>query len=819
MTSVQIGSQWHGGNPPFMQQGQVDWVAFGNTIWTASSAVLQRFAAAGIQPVTYGAGVVLFSPMRLDRVGQSRMEKAIRSLSSISAFGKALWFGFGYQNFVHTMAETVAGIKCLAICACLAEAHTEALAAWVLAELWRVSGFHEDYEPSHSQFLALVKASAGVISRTEFSRIMDKMLGDQLWRQPLRGSFSDLEAADVDEGILEASNAKDLAYVLHGLFKVSRGAAAYMEVNGGSECAFVAALANWLLNLKVQVQNSNGQITFDNTKAGEAVQVCVRYGHARGDAIQLAGTTYLLRSCREIISRIPDKEDFPLIARTPWETCLVRVFGGSFIALSKLPHLLGDYLGSVARVYTALATGEPNVAGLSRQGFVGFAEASHGYGFIETILSTFQELKDLDGLSDRMIYAAGLTFDDAIRNIESSVLGLESLCSCDECSLHKNSLLNLETSRTCIVGVAYAVRRIAMIMSSVIQDSGSPTILPTIAGLFELSAFRKEPQMSRPPVFGTEPTHKHSKWTRASFYWNTLGLHHEQPTDTSFDYHILAGPALLFQGSRERTEGMSFTDPQTCTALSRRGICCFVAGLTALSCQAEIVCKVHVLPGVIQYRAHPYDSVHDGLTRDSREERLDGTPAEDGSDLTYAAASLQRPSLLVPTANTPHTTMDVQPLVTELTTGSSLSYVYRITLPTVPIYISPGKLTQIALRDSGLIACASSSSCKSQLAFPCSVVERGWKVREDHPNLSYTSGIACCVWTCDDEVSRCVALALHSRTHKATKRIIGGHNFVFLRRHECLPCSSQSVLRDSGMMVAKIGNKHLESPKITVHII
>ncbi|KAL9593397.1 MAG: hypothetical protein Q9179_005904 [Wetmoreana sp. 5 TL-2023] len=381
------------------------------------------------------------------------------------------------------MAETVAGIKCLAICACLAEAHTEGLAAWVLAELWRICRFHEDYEPSHSQFLALVKASAGIISHTEFSRIMDKMLGDQLWRQPLGPLYPDQEAPDMDEGILEASNAKDIASVLHGLFKVSRGDAAYIIVNGGIECAFIAALAHWLLNLKVQVQNSSGLTLFDNTTGGEAVQICVRYGETRSDSIQVTGTTYLLGSCREIIGRIPDMEDFPLIARTPWETCLLRVFGASFIALSKLPHLLGDYLGGVARVYSALATGEANVANLSRKGFTGFSEASHGHGFIETVVSTFPELKNMDGLSDRMIYVADLTFDDAIRHIESSVLGLESLCSCEMCSKkHDESEINPPTSRTCIVGVAYAIRRIAMIMSSVVQDPESPTILPAIAG-------------------------------------------------------------------------------------------------------------------------------------------------------------------------------------------------------------------------------------------------------------------------------------------------------------------------------------------------
>lgn len=85
------------------------------------------------------------------------------------------------------------------------------------------------------------------------------------------GTHPNLEAAHMDQGILEVSNAKDLACILHGLFKVARGAAAHIVVNGGSECAFVAALADWLLNLKVQVRNSNGQITFDNTKGGESV--------------------------------------------------------------------------------------------------------------------------------------------------------------------------------------------------------------------------------------------------------------------------------------------------------------------------------------------------------------------------------------------------------------------------------------------------------------------------------------------------------------------------------------------------------------------
>lgn len=205
-----------------MQQGQVDWVAFGNTIWTASSAVLQRFAAAGIQPVTYGAGIALANQIHLDRVCQSRMEKAISSLRSSHGFTNILWFGFGYQSFIETMAQTVVGIKCLAICSCLIGTHSADLAAWVLSELWQVSKFPEDYEPSHSQFLALVKASAGVVSGTQFSQCIDDMLGDQLWRQPEGSQYDQNYVRRIEDGVLEASNVKDIAVTLHGLFKVSR---------------------------------------------------------------------------------------------------------------------------------------------------------------------------------------------------------------------------------------------------------------------------------------------------------------------------------------------------------------------------------------------------------------------------------------------------------------------------------------------------------------------------------------------------------------------------------------------------------------------
>lgn len=68
--TLQVGPTWQNGAPSFMQQGQVDWVAFGNTMWSASTAMLQRFASSGIQPVTYGAGLALAGQFKMSNLGR-----------------------------------------------------------------------------------------------------------------------------------------------------------------------------------------------------------------------------------------------------------------------------------------------------------------------------------------------------------------------------------------------------------------------------------------------------------------------------------------------------------------------------------------------------------------------------------------------------------------------------------------------------------------------------------------------------------------------------------------------------------------------------
>ena len=225
-------------DPTFTQQGQVDWVSFGRTIYEASLAVMQRLSAADIQPVTHGGGLAIASRFHLSEVGKRRIHEALSSLRQHPAFESVIFFGFGYRSFVRLLSETQLGINCLASCSCLVDTHSEELAASVLSELWTTEQFPKEYEPSYLQFLNLVKACAGVVAGTSFGSTVYLLLGEG---QKMNLSFS-----------RSASGAKDIAQALHGVFSISRQQTERVTIMGGPDCAFIAAVAYWLLGLSVR---------------------------------------------------------------------------------------------------------------------------------------------------------------------------------------------------------------------------------------------------------------------------------------------------------------------------------------------------------------------------------------------------------------------------------------------------------------------------------------------------------------------------------------------------------------------------------------
>jgi hypothetical protein len=133
--ALQIGNDGEA-NPGFVQQGQVDWVAFGNSTISASISVMQRFSAAGVQPVTVAGGLALGSRFELGKKGAQNMDVALKSLSGVFGYDKLLYYGFGYRSFVNILTETKVGVNLVALCACLVEMHGVPVAA----DVWQPCG-------------------------------------------------------------------------------------------------------------------------------------------------------------------------------------------------------------------------------------------------------------------------------------------------------------------------------------------------------------------------------------------------------------------------------------------------------------------------------------------------------------------------------------------------------------------------------------------------------------------------------------------------------------------------------------------------------
>ncbi|KAL9627398.1 MAG: hypothetical protein Q9204_006594, partial [Flavoplaca sp. TL-2023a] len=581
-SDTRIGGLAEGDGTVFAQNGQVDWVAFGQSIWSTTSATLQRFASSGVQPITFGAGLKIASTFTLDRVGKERMHMALENLQGFWSFEKLLHFGFGARSFLNVMADAQSGVNCIALCSALSEVHSEHAAAWILDELWKLEGCPAAFLPSHSQLTALVRACSGVLSRTEFSHISATMLGHTL------------KIRDAD-----MSNIEDIAKALRGLFRVSKGEVARITVFGGTNCAFIAGFANWILSLKVYVEDEAGGLIYRDADFEEAQLVVTYCQQASLSTIQISSTTYILRNDDEMFMRNQTLQEANLTFRTPWDSCLTRVFGTNFATLTEAPIILGGFLKSVARVYQALALGESDVGKFSRATFVNFAEPSYGIGFVTSVVSIFPELDHVSGLLDEMQLALNVPFKQAVRVIEQTVLNLKQLCQCDICT-HGSTLT------TCKVALAFSIREMVSTLSCVTRDD---KILPTVRGIDFVHGRQRANWQVR------------SKAGGRPLLATALDLDEEgvygDDADRIKKFDRLSHPMELFSGysdhGRYVAVGNVHGEPQYCTAAVNQGLCYFLDCLRSISSLAENARTVHVVPGPIHMGDKTFNHVYDTL--------------------------------------------------------------------------------------------------------------------------------------------------------------------------------------------------------------
>ncbi|KAI3583978.1 hypothetical protein IWW34DRAFT_901915 [Fusarium oxysporum f. sp. albedinis] len=232
----------------FQQQGTVDWTRLLSGSVAFSVDVLSRLSRAGIEGFTICAARAIFSNVKIGPNGELRLHRALDKISAFPSFGKALWFGFGVKHIIWTLQESTEGLNCLSICACLTEGYPTIVSAKIIRELFLLYNPPAELTPALKQWFALVESSGGLLASSEFGLVLH--------------GLTKLCLRDGQPNLRGHGSPKDIALVLKQVFEVSAGHLDRLFLSGGADCAWIATVAHWLLDLRVEVQDQDGTIIY-----------------------------------------------------------------------------------------------------------------------------------------------------------------------------------------------------------------------------------------------------------------------------------------------------------------------------------------------------------------------------------------------------------------------------------------------------------------------------------------------------------------------------------------------------------------------------
>ncbi|PGH22959.1 hypothetical protein AJ80_03008 [Polytolypa hystricis UAMH7299] len=210
-----------------------------------------------------------------------------------SPYQNVLWFGFGVKHIVRLLAESDQGSACLGLCGCLSVSYDDFFSAQVLRNLAVSMKSPEFLTPSVSQWSSLVKITSGTLALSDFPNIVFGF--SRLWAPP-------------GDGIIGLLRVPGSPFILGGalslLADVSCGKVASITFRGGVECAWLAAVAEWLLSLRVEVINAqDGSLLYRKFSCSglERVQITILRGDGEDNCQCLFfGKSYYVPSGRRL---------------------------------------------------------------------------------------------------------------------------------------------------------------------------------------------------------------------------------------------------------------------------------------------------------------------------------------------------------------------------------------------------------------------------------------------------------------------------------------------------------------------------------------
>lgn len=615
----------------FEQQGTVSWDAVGSQTVSFSYNFLSRCAEAGVDVRSIAVGQLIAQDFPLSTTGQRNVEKAIESLPMHRGYGGAIWFGFGINTFARTLSKTNEGCSLLALCAALSESFHEEYAAEVMHNLVSLKDLAKKLTPSIKQWLMIVRACAGTFASTKFSRIVGHIMrlhsiNPQKHSMPSPRSFDKPPAP------------RDFADVLRAIGLVACGRLSSIRIAGGAGAAWLAAVSEWLFDLRVVVQ-VGGQLDADienvyhskspNESAQVQVQLTDYYVHdsVELDMVKTVSTSLVLR--RGTADGLPpflvvgNPHVSPLSTRVPWHSLLSIVFGQDFKTLLEQEDSVGYLLGCAARRMQLFACDSAVLGERSANRNRTMLTAHFEHGFIESLLNT---LPELTVLGEKALKASRLSRSESRKGYIANIIVLRKRCYCSNCIVFASADAEAdnyeETSdpsamslQFCFLDIIFTILNIGFQLSEMII---AENLSPTKRGIE--SIYRQERKITRDMIRDHD-----MMGYQAGEALETARLHASIDKLCSWE-----GPARHLRLFTDFST-VSDTPPDNAMwAVVSSGICAYSQLLHTFSLDPSLCNKVCIIPGRIEKDDTPFEYI------------LDKVPAWETSDMSSRGVEVDR---------------------------------------------------------------------------------------------------------------------------------------------------------------------------------
>lgn len=334
-----------------MEQGSLDWVVLSKTSVSFSLDILARCSRAGVETLTIAIGQTLFSQFNVPADAQRRLELSVSKLKAFSSAANALWFGIGFKHLIRTMLETEQGAAFVAVSSCLMVSYDQNFSAIVLKSLCDKSSLPEKLSPSLPQWSTFINMCTTAVTSSQFPILVEGfsrlLVSNTTRKEPHR---------------LAATSPGELASALLEIAQLSTRKVANVTLMGNADCAWLAALAEWLFSLKVEIIDQTGNFLYQSKgerrlNTHEFFQLTIiRLEHGQNSVPQslLRSRTHLVPP-GDLLFDLRTETSYHLFyqGRSEWSTILSDTFGASFQQLlePEIIPLFSQVLYSGLEIY------------------------------------------------------------------------------------------------------------------------------------------------------------------------------------------------------------------------------------------------------------------------------------------------------------------------------------------------------------------------------------------------------------------------------------------------------------------------------------